>query len=144
LPVRNVCRAWPVLALLAATLGGCSGDFSAFSFGKRADPPKVEPNLFPAKYKSEIADFMRTYLANPTKVKDAFIAEPALKPVAGVAHYVTCVRYNARNGANQYEGPKSNLAIFLEGRINQFLPGDVEMCAGLNYQRYPEIENMVP
>lgn len=144
MPGRNMHRAWPILALLAAALGGCSGDFSAFSFGKRAEPPAVEPNLFPTKYRSDVADFMRTYLANPTKVKEAFIAEPALRPVAGIAHYITCVRYNARNGSNQYEGTKTDLAIFLGGRINQFLPGDAQMCAGLNYQRYPEIEDMVP
>src|SRR5262249_28338721 len=122
----------------------CSGDFSSFSFGKQSDPPPVEPNLFPAKYKSEVADFMRTYLNNPTKVKDAFIAEPTLKPYANVAHYISCVRYNPRDSKNQYEGTKTNLAVFLGGRLNQFLPGDPQLCSGLNYQRYPEIENMVP
>ena len=141
----NIDRFWLVLALLAVVLGGCSGSGpGSFAFGKPNDPPPPDPNLFPANYKTETADFLRTFLNNPTKVKDAFIGQPVLKPVAGVARYVTCVRYNPRSATNQYEGSQSNLAIFLGGRLNQFLPGNPEMCAGLAYQRYPEIESMVP
>ena len=33
------------------------------------------------RYKPEVADFLRTYLNNPTKVKDAYIAQPVLKQV---------------------------------------------------------------
>jgi hypothetical protein len=67
-----------------------------------------------------------------------------LKPVAGQPHYVTCVRYNPRDSANRYEGERTNFVVFLGGNIAQFLPGDPEMCSGLSYQRYPEIESMVP
>lgn len=134
-----------VLAVLAAALGGCTASsLSNLSFSKEPDTPPVNPTLFPAKYRPEIADFMRTYLNNPTKVKDAFVGEPAIKPFGGTPKYITCVRYNPRDNKNQYEGSQSNLVVFLDGRINQFLPGDPAMCAGLNYQRYPEIESMVP
>ncbi len=111
---------------------------------KPEDPSKVDPNLFPAHYKEQITAFMRTYLSNPTKVKDAYVAEPVLRPVAGTTHYITCVRYNPRDGANQYLGNQTNLAIFLGGELTQFLPADPQMCAGLAYQRSPEIESMVP
>jgi hypothetical protein len=132
--------------LVAAGLAGCSGSGSGtgFAFGKAPEPPQVDPNLFPARYKSEIADFMRTWLKNPTKVKDAFVSQPVLKPVAGTPHYIACVRYNPRDTKSQYEGNQQNVAIFLGGRLNQFLPDDPQMCAGLAYQRYPEIESMVP
>jgi hypothetical protein len=136
----------PALALVAAVLGGCSGSDSPspFAFGKVNDPPPPDPKLFPAQYKTEIAEFMRTYLNNPTKVKDALVGQPVLKTVAGQPQYVTCVRYNARDSKNQYEGSKTNLAIFLGGRLNQFLDGRPDLCADLAYQRYPEIESMVP
>jgi hypothetical protein len=136
-------RVWPALALLA--LGACSTGESGswFQFGKKVEVA-VDPKMYPDRYKSEVADFMRTYLNNPTKVKDAFIAPPELKQVGREQQYITCVRYNPRNPQNQYEGPRTNLAIFLGGRLNQFLPEDPSMCAGLNYQRFPEIESMVP
>jgi hypothetical protein len=125
------------LALAAAILEGCSG-------AAKREEPKVDSNIFPAHYKDQIAAFMRTYLSNPTKVKDAYVAEPVLRPVAGTTHYITCVRYNPRDGANQYLGNQTNLGIFLGGELTQFLPADPQMCAGLAYQRFPEIESMVP
>jgi hypothetical protein len=136
MPRLNIVRLWPVLALLAAALAGCGG--------KAPEPPPLVPTAYPAKYRAEIADFMRTYLANPTKVKDAFIGEPAVKPVLGASLYVTCVRYNPRDSKNQYEGNKTNLAVFLGGNLSQFLPEDPELCRGLVYARYPDIESMVP
>jgi hypothetical protein len=34
--------------------------------------------------------------------------------------------------------------MFLGGRLVQFVPGNPETCNGLVYQRFPEIESMVP
>ena len=126
--------------LLSLALAGCE----YLTPGKVPEPPPLNPTLYPAKYRSEIADFMRTYLNNPTKVKDATIGQPVLKPVAGQPHYVTCVRYNPRDAANHYEGERTSFVVFLGGNVAQFLPGDPEVCGGLTYQRYPEIESMVP
>ena len=138
-------RFWSVPAVLAVALSGCTaGSLSAISFGKAPEPPPLVPTLYPEKYKSQIADFMRTYLNNPTRVKDAFIGEPVLRPVGGTSLYVTCVRYNPRDSKNQYEGNQTSLAVFLGGKLSQFVPGTPEMCGGLAYMRYPEIESMVP
>jgi hypothetical protein len=125
------------LALFALALGGCTG------WG-RADPPPVDPNLFPTNYKAQVADFLRTYLNNPTKVRDAYISEPTLKPVGQTTHYVSCVRYNARDSRGQYMGSTERTAIFFGGRLNQFLPGNPELCSTANYQRFPEAEVLVP
>ena len=133
-------RGRPVGVLLALTVAGCT----YLTPGRVVEPPPVDPTLFPAKYRPDVADFMRTHLSNPTKVKDAYIGQPVIKPVAGMPHYVTCVRYNPRDSRNRYEGEQTSFVVFLGGNINQFLPGDPELCSGLNYQRYPEIESMVP
>jgi hypothetical protein len=132
----NRCR-WHAV-LLAWALGGCSG------LGLYKEPPPPDPRLFPDKYKTAVADFMRTYLNNPTRVRDGGIGEPALRPVDGVQLYVSCVRYNPRDSNNQYMGMQENAAVFLGGRLNQFLPGNRELCANVAYQRFPEIESMVP
>src|SRR5207253_723148 len=105
-------RCWPVWVLLAAALGGC--DMLA-SVTRTPDPPKLDPSLFPANYRAEVAGVMRTYLSNPTQVKDAYIAQPFLKQVDKVPQYVTCVRYNPRDSRNQYQGNQTNLALFLGG-----------------------------
>jgi hypothetical protein len=144
LPLLNVCRALPMV-LIVLILGGCSGSGPTLGFGKSAPPPPpTDPNVFPAKYRSEVVDFMRTWLNNPSNVRDAFITEPALRPVAGTPHYIACVRYNPRATDKGYEGPQQRLAIFLGGRLTQFLPDDPSLCAGLSYQRFRELEAMKP
>ena len=141
-------RFWSVLAMLAVVLAGCSGGGpSALTYltpGKVPEPPPIVPTRYPDRYKTQIADFMRTDLSNPGKVKDAFIGEPALKPVGGQSLYVTCVRYNARNNTNQYLGNETRLVIFLDGMLSQILPENADMCRGLVYQRYPELESLGP
>jgi hypothetical protein len=133
------------MVLVALALGGCSGSAPSLGFGKSAPPPPpTDPNVFPTKYRTEVTGFMRTWLNNPSKVKDAFISEPVLRPVAGTPHYIACVRYNPRNSDNRYEGPQQRVAIFLGGQLNQFVADDPQMCAGLSYQRYPELEAIAP
>jgi hypothetical protein len=134
---------WLVLAVLAAGLAACSDGSGSLSLSKTPEPA-VDPTMYPREYKTEVAGFMRTYLNNPRKVRDAYIAEPVLRPVAGVQQYITCVRYNPQDTSNVYQGNQTDLAIFLGGQVNQFGAGDPKLCAGLNYQRFPEIENMVP
>ena len=108
-----IVRFWSVVAVLAVALGGCSGGgpsvLTYLTPGKVPDPAPLVPARYPDRYKTQIADFMRTDLANPGKVKDAFIGEPALKPVRGQPLYVTCVDYNARNNRNQYLGNETSL-----------------------------------
>lgn len=141
-------RVFTVVAtlLLAGVLGACSSgsDTQSFQFGKGPVTPPVEPRKFPADYKPEVADFIRRNTVNPTKIRDAYIAKPVLKPIGKTEQYITCVRYNPRDSAGKYEGPQQRVAIFLSGGLNQFLDDDPQLCAGLTYERYPEIENMVP
>lgn len=144
LPHHRTGRAFLIGICLAAALGGCSSSDSIFSFSKPPEPKPLDPKEFPSNYKTEIATFMRTYLENPRNVRDAYVGQPVLKPVNGQPQYITCVRYNPRNRQGQYQGTKTSLAIFLGGQITQFLDGKPEMCGDLNYQRFPEIEAMVP
>jgi hypothetical protein len=138
-------RFWPVLALIAGLLAGCSGDSKVLDYitpGKVPDVPALEPGLFPANYKTEIVDYMRTTLT--TRVRDAAIAQPVLRTMDRVPQYITCVRYSPLDSKNQPTGSESKLAIFLGGRLMQYLPGDPQVCAGLTYQRFPELETMGP
>ena len=79
----------------------------------------------------------------PGKVKDAYIAQPVLQPMSGTPHYVTCVRYNA--GKHQpLRGQQTNLVDFPGRQARPVPAGDPEMCGGLNYQRFPELEQLGP
>jgi hypothetical protein len=145
LRIRGGFRVAAILALSMSGwwLGGCSGSSIPDLSSYYKEKPTGQ-NIFPADYKQELAAFLRTYIENPRQVRDAAIGTPVLRPIGGKPHYVTCVRYNPRNFENKYEGNKEKLAIFIDGKMNQFVESDPQICPGLAYQRYPEIENMVP
>ena len=98
--------------------------------------------FFPTDYKTEILDFLRGSLT--TRVRDAYVGQPVLRPIDKIPQYVTCVRYSPLDSKNQPVGSETKLAIFLGGRLMQYLPGDPQMCGGLTYQRFPELESLGP
>jgi hypothetical protein len=137
--------ALPGLVLIAGLLAGCSGDSRVLDYitpGKVPNAPVLEPGLFPANYKTEIIDYMRGTLK--TRVRDAYIAQPVLRTMDKVPQYITCIRYTPLDSRNQPAGNETKLAIFLGGQLMQYLPGDPQACAGLTYQRFPELDSLGP
>jgi hypothetical protein len=120
-------------AMLAAVLAGCS------SFGRQAEPA-VDPNLSPIDYKSELLKFLQTYLSDPRDVREAFLAEPTLRPVGNDTRYVLCVRYNAKDFEGRYQGTKEKAAIYFAGKMTQFVDARPEWCGGTAYQPFPELQ----
>lgn len=75
----------------------------------------------PQNYKAEILSFMRTYLNDPTQVRDAVISDPVIKSVDGAERYVVCLRYNAKKTDGKYAGNKENIVTFRSGRFNRMI-----------------------
>ena len=71
-------------------------------------------------------------------------AQPVLRPMDKLPQYITCVRYSPLDEKNQPAGSETKLAIFLGGRLMQFIPGDPQVCGSLTYQRFPELESLGP
>jgi len=127
-----------MLALLAAAaLCACGTDHAREAREERA-------LVFPDNYKAELIAFMKVYLNDPTNVRDAYIAEPTMKPIGSHSQYVVCVRYNAKNTDGKYMGSKDGMALFDGGRfehmMDQFPKGVVNQCAEADYKRFPELE----
>jgi hypothetical protein len=142
---RSQPFSWLLLALIAGLLAGCSGDSKVLDYitpGKVPDAPVLDPGLFPADYKTEIINVLRGMLT--TRVRDAYIGQPVLRPMDKVPQYITCVRYNLLDAKNQPAVSETKLAIFLGGRLMQFIPGDPQVCANLAYQRFPELDSLGP
>ena len=134
-----------LILLLPLALGACS----SFTPGAARTPGPVitgsnepEDNPFPTNYKSEMLEFLRTYLNDPTNVRDAFIAAPALKTIGGKTRYVVCVSYNAKNETGEYGGSKDRVAVFYVGRFNQYIENGREQCANAAFQAFPELEHL--
>ena len=107
--------------------------------------------ILPQNYKSEILAYMRTYLNDPTQVRDALISDPVIKPVDGADRYIVCLRYNAKKSGGQYAGNKDNVITFREGRFNRMIDGirdpregreAREQCKDVPLKPFPELERL--
>ena len=85
---------------------------------------------------------MRTYLNDPTGVRDAFISEPALRTLENVDRYTVCLRYTARKGGGQYAASKDSLVLFRDGRLDRIIDTAREACKDAAYQPFPELERL--
>jgi hypothetical protein len=133
--------AFGALALVAA----CATDPGSVQVG--------EPNVPPARYREEILAYLKTYLNDPTGVRDAAITEPMLRnvgPGAGAGtigqrplqRYMVCVRFNAKNSAGKYEGSRDRAVMFLAGRLDTMGIARGEQCKDADWKPFPELEKL--
>jgi hypothetical protein len=123
--------------------GGCSTDIG---------PSEAElksrwetQNIVPTDYKGDLLAFLRTYLNDPSSVRDAGVSTPQLKPFGPGPRYVACVRFNARSSGGNYQGMKEGAAIYVSGTLDRFLDRarDVrDFCKDATYVSFPELEKL--
>jgi hypothetical protein len=121
---------------LAVTACASSGDESVPYSGGSA--LVVQP--YPATYRADLLAFMRTYLNDPRSVRDAAIAEPVQRDVGGKQRYVACVRYTASGQGDAGAGERA--ALYLDGRLERLIEKGRELCAGVTYAPFPEMEKL--
>ena len=149
-PARH--RAVVVLAAagLAVALGGCT----TLDSQRRAER-EARANQNPDNYKADILAAMHAYVIDPTKIRDAFLSDPAIRQIGGQNRYTVCVRFNAKNGDGRYVGSRDAMAVFVNGRFDRFVdqslqPGETspsgaalqakEACAQAEYRPFPELQ----
>lgn len=127
-----MCLRGAIMILTATALTACSS----------SEAPKVEPNVAPTNYKSEILDHLRTALEDPTNIHDAFFSEPSLKKYGADMRYVVCLRYNAKSAGGGYTGSKDYAAFFYAGKLTAIIPASRDVCSGVSYQPFPELQRL--
>jgi hypothetical protein len=129
------------ILMLPVALAACIGndDSRPISFmgsGGAANQP------FPNNFRSEELAFMRTYLNNPVGVRSATMADPVLRDVNGRTRYVGCLRYAARESDGAYREPRERAILFVNGRLDRMIEKPDELCAGVAYAPFPELEKL--
>jgi hypothetical protein len=133
------------LLIVAAVLAGCAGQRNPF-----------ERNPAPTNYKSEILSFLRTYLNDPTNLRDGGVSQPIVQELGGHPRYVVCTRFNPRNSSGRYMGVVDVAFAFRDGRLdrNFELASEEEdqdrqvrlklreVCKTASYQPFPELERL--
>ena len=127
---------WAVLGLALAP-GGCAS--SGLSGPETALGANV--NVFPERYRAEIIAYQRSYLNDPTGIRQAGITQPALRSVGSVERYVVCVRFAAKASGGRHGEVRDHLAIFLAGKLDQ-MAATREQCRDAAYEPFLELERL--
>src|SRR6266853_4043296 len=103
---------------VAVALTGC---------GSEREARETRINAYPDNYRPDLLAALHTYVSDPTNIRDAYISDPALKPIGTQNRYAACVRFNAKNSDGRYLGSKDVLAIFVAGRFDQFVDPSMQL-----------------
>jgi hypothetical protein len=139
-------RFYTLVAVVAAggvPLAGCASDVG---------PTKTElqerweaANVYPDSYKRDLLAFLRTYLNDPTRIRDAAISQPERKSVGEGERFVVCVRYRERKADGTYGKPKDGAATFVSNKLDRFFDGEQEvkaLCKDAVLAAFPEMEKL--
>jgi hypothetical protein len=91
---------------------------------------------------TELLAFMRTYLNDPTNIRQAAISEPVQRYVGGTRRYFVCVRYDARDSSGRYTGVSDRAAFYLDGRFDRLIERSGDFCPAPSYAAFPELERL--
>jgi hypothetical protein len=140
--LRSAIRSHLCAVILSAVLlSACASGDHTEPLVSHARSPKTE-QPFPDNYKAQLLEYLKIYLNDPTGVKEAQLAEPVKKYMAGWPRYIVCVRYNARATNGVYGGASDRLAIYVDGRFDQFEEKPRDLCSGAAYKPFPELERL--
>jgi len=131
-----------LLVSVALLLGACAGHRSGLGGNGGGDSGI---HAFPDNYKADILAAMHAYLNDPTGIRDAAISTPVLKDVPDSGNrYIVCLRFNGKRNDGAYAGSQQIAAVFLAGRIDNFLDAKTaaEPCKGADYAPFPELEQL--
>jgi hypothetical protein len=130
--------------LAGLLVGGCASN------DPQSDVHKADweaMNAYPPNYRAEIVAYLRTYLNDPTGIREAMVSEPVLRP-KGLGHrYQACVRYTPRKeaGSNMpvrdHAPTRDHLVTFVDGKLDS-LQDAKEQCANAAYAPFPELEKL--
>ncbi len=125
----------PVFLLLA----GCSSEWTS----QRAFTKEIN-SVYPQNYKSEIVALMRTYLNDPTDVRNAYVSEPVQRTLDGVSRYAACVRYDAKTSRGGYAGSRDSMVLFRAGRLDRIVDNEAvrQQCREASYAPFPELQQI--
>jgi hypothetical protein len=85
---------------------------------------------------------MKTYLNNPVGVHDGAMADPVQRTVGGRLRFVSCLRFAPRESDGSYRDARERAIVYIDGRLDHVVENAGEVCAGVVYAPFPDLEKM--
>jgi hypothetical protein len=130
-----------MILLLPVALAACASGDEVKSITYTNDRG-VSNQPFPTNYRAEILAFMKTYLNDPTGMRDAAMAEPVQRTLGGRLRYVSCLKFTLRESDGSYREPRERAVLYVDGRLDRLVESAGEPCAGASYAPFPEMEKL--
>jgi hypothetical protein len=134
----------PGLLASILALGGCASDDIGPSPAELRAQWDAQ-NVYPQAYKDDLLAFLRTYLNDPSHIRNAGVSQPALMDIGPGKRFVACVRYNARDDHGHYDGAKVAMATYVSGKLDRFIdpgPQVKAMCKDAVFAPFPELAKL--
>jgi hypothetical protein len=135
----NMLRVSVLAGLLPALLlTGCAAP----------EEKKVEENLYPQGYRTEIIEYLHKELPDPSGIRDAFVSEPALVTVGTGQRYVACLRFDPKEAPTKkgepakYAGLREMAVYYYAGRMTQMVKATPALCGKAAYQPFMELTKL--
>jgi hypothetical protein len=129
------------ILLLPILLAACAGSDESRGISFTADRGGAN-QPYPDNYRPELLAFMKTYLNNPVGVHDALLAEPVQRTVGGRLRYVSCLRFTPCESDGTYRSSRERAILYVNGRLDQVVENAGDLCAGVAYAPFPDLEKM--
>jgi hypothetical protein len=139
-PHREIAVRRSIL-VIALALAACANSLDDLS-SEQHKADWAAANVYPANYRAELIAYLRTYLNDPTGIREAAVSEPALKRTGPGERYVVCVRFNPKRGGGGFAGLKDHLVIYASGKLDRYLEAAGETCKDAAYAAFPELEQL--
>ena len=137
----------PLARVAVCVLGCAMAGCTSYSLERTPEERKAAwdaGNVYPANYRPELIAYLRTYLNDPTGIREAAISEPVLKSIGQGDRYVACVRFDAKKTGGGYAGVRDHLVIYVAGKLDRFVDKGtlIEPCRAATYAAFPELEHL--
>jgi hypothetical protein len=133
---------YAAILLLPIALAACVSDGDEARSISFTNDRGVGEQPFPANYRAELLAFMKTYLNNPVGVRDAVMADPLQRSVGGRQRYVSCLRFSPKDSDGSYRESRERAIVYVDGRLDHVVEKTGELCAGVAYAAFPDLEKM--
>ena len=70
------------------------------------------------------------------------LAEPVQRTVGGRIRYVSCLRFSSRDFDGSYGGAAERAVVYVDGRLDRIIEKGAELCTGVTYAPFPELQGM--
>jgi hypothetical protein len=137
----NMLAKRAAILILPMALAACAGSDEGREVGLSIDSGMAN-QPFPQNYSAELLAFMKTYLNNPVGIHDAAMAAPVQRTVGGRLRYVSCLRFTPRESDGSYREPRERAILYINGRLDRMVENASEICPGVVYAPFPELEKL--